>query len=251
MAEVLVFPEGGYRFVRGVFQYSAGVAAEAGYAIERARFFRPLPLAEGFRAIAAHLQRRGRAPSALCACELRSPQPVNEGGFSEFNTLYVEQLRKWEIFRDGINPVARSNVSPGHAAPPEPSIHAFSYTVAAGAGARPTFVIAGSAEAEEGKPGYRDYAVRAGETTPDAILDKARWTLGEMERRMAALGFGWSDTTALQLYTVHDTWAALEQEMTRRGAVAAGLTWHFARPPVIGLEYELDTRAVFREDVLA
>ena len=250
MAEVLVFPEGGYRFVRGVFQYSAGVAAEPGYAIERARFFRPLPLAEGFRAIAAHLERRGRAPTALCACELRSPQPVSEGGFSEFNALYVGQLKAWKLFRDELNPVARSNVSPAHASPRVPSIHAFSYTMAAAAGARPTFVIAGSAEAEEGKPGYRDYAVRKGETSPEAILEKGRWTLGEMERRMAALGFGWSDTTALQLYTVHDTLQVLEREMARRGAVAAGLTWHFARPPVIGLEYELDTRGVFCEEVL-
>ena len=67
---------------------------------------------------------------------------------------------------------------------------------------------------------------------------------------MAALGFSWGDSTALQLYTVHDTWPVLEQEMAARGAILAGLTWHFARPPVKGLEYELDTRAVFREIVL-
>ena len=27
---------------------------------------------------------------------------------------------------------------------------------------------------------------------------------------MGALGFGWNDSTALQLYTVHDTWPILE-----------------------------------------
>jgi hypothetical protein len=74
--------------------------------------------------------------------------------------------------------------------------------------------------------------------------------LGEMERRMAALGFGWADSTALQLYTVHDTWPVLEREMAARGAIAGGLTWHFARPPVVGLEYELDTRGVLRELVI-
>jgi hypothetical protein len=250
MAEILAFPDGGYRFIRGVFQYSAGVAAQPGFEIERARFFRPLPLAEGFQGIQAHLQRKGRTPSALCACELRSPAPLSDAGFSKFNTLYVDQLKAWDIYRNDLNPIARSNVCPAKFAPAQPSIYAFSYTVPAKAGARGTFVIAGSAETPEGKPSYREHAVRAGEVSADAIVDKARWTLGEMERRMSALGFSWSDSTALQLYTVHDTWPVLEKEMVGRGAIMAGLTWHFARPPVMGLEYELDTRAVFREIVL-
>jgi hypothetical protein len=29
------------------------------------------------------------------------------------------------------------------------------------------------------------------------------------------------------------------------------LTWHFARPPVVGLEYEMDVRAVTEEHVTA
>lgn len=250
MAEVLAFPDGGYRFVRGVFQYSAGVAAEHGFEIERVRFFRPLPLREGFRAIEARLKARGRPVTALCACELRSPAPVSEAGFSAFNEVYVEQLKAWGIYRDALNPVARSNVCPATSAPLEPSLYAFSYTVPAAAGGRGTFVVAGSAEAPEGRPGYRDHAIAAGDVSAGGILEKARWTLGEMERRMGALGFGWQDSTALQLYTVHDTWSILESEMAARGAIMAGLTWHFARPPVIGLEYELDTRAVRREFVL-
>ena len=96
MAEVLEFSDGGYRFIRGVFQYSAGVAALPGFEIERARFFRPLPLAAGFAAIEAHLKSRGRAPSALCACELRSPAPVSDAGFGQFNAHYVDQLDAWQ-----------------------------------------------------------------------------------------------------------------------------------------------------------
>ena len=250
MAEVLAFPDGNYRFIRGVFQYSAGVAAEPGFEIERVRFFRPLSLREGFEAIQARLEARGRSLTALCACELRSPAPVSEAGFSAFNQVYVEQLTAWGLYRDDLNPVARSNVCPANSPPTEPSIHAFSYTVPGAAGGRGTFVVAGSAEAPEGKPGYREHAIAAGDVSPSGILEKARWTLGEMERRMGALGFGWNDSTALQLYTVHDTWPLLEQEMAGRGAIPAGLTWHFARPPVIGLEYELDTRAVQREFVI-
>jgi hypothetical protein len=250
VAEVLSFPDGGYRFIRGVFQYSAGVAAEPGFEIERVRFFRPLPLRAGFEAIRTQLEALGRPLTAFCACELRSPAPVSEVGFSAFNEIYVEQLKSWGIFRDGLNPVARSNVCPAADAPAEPSLHAFSYTVAADAGRPRTFVVAGSAEAPEGRPGYRDHAIAAGNVSAAAILEKARWTLGEMERRMGALGFGWQDSTALQLYTVHDTWPVLESEMVARGAIRAGLTWHFARPPVLGLEYELDTRRVRREFVL-
>jgi len=33
---------------------------------------------------------------------------------------------------------------------------------------------------------------------------KASWVIGEMQRRMAALGAGWPDTTGAQVYSVHD-----------------------------------------------
>lgn len=36
MSDVVVFREGGYRCNKAVFQYSSGVAAEPGFAIERA-----------------------------------------------------------------------------------------------------------------------------------------------------------------------------------------------------------------------
>jgi len=34
------------------------------------------------------------------------------------------------------------------------------------------------------------------------------------------------------------------------GAARPGLTWHFARPPVVELEYEMDCRGVRREQVI-
>ena len=76
------------------------------------------------------------------------------------------------------------------------------------------------------------------------MREKARYVLGEMERRLAALGFGWADTTATQVYTVRDLHPFLADEIVRRGAAPAGLTWHYARPPVRDLEYEMDCRAV-------
>jgi len=70
------------------------------------------------------------------------------------------------------------------------------------------------------------------------------FVLGRMEQRMAALGKTWADTTATQVYTVYDLNGHMETEIVRRGAARQGLVWHFARPPVEGLEYELDCRSV-------
>jgi hypothetical protein len=71
-----------------------------------------------------------------------------------------------------------------------------------------------------------------------------------MERRMAALDFDWSHATTTQVYTVFDIHVLLGEEIVRRGATPAGLTWHFARPPVQDLDYEMDVRGVARELLL-
>jgi hypothetical protein len=78
MSAVLKFAQGGYRFVSGVFQYSAGAAAEPGYEIVRARFAKLVPMMEGFSRIEKYLAGLGRPVHAFCACELRSPHPFDE-----------------------------------------------------------------------------------------------------------------------------------------------------------------------------
>ena len=140
--------------------------------------------------------------------------------------------------------MARSNVCPAIDPPSEPSFDAFSYTVEAAGDDPGGFVAAGGADVPEGKTNYRDHIVRRGETSPDALREKARFVLDEMETRMAALGAGWADSTATQLYTVHDPHPFFADEIVARGAVPGGLTWHYARPPVEGLEYEMDVRGV-------
>jgi hypothetical protein len=249
MSGAVDFSAGGFRFLPSVFQFSAGVAALPGHAIERVRFRAPVPLKQGFERIERLITAAGRPLTSFCACELRSPAPFTEQGFRAFNEVYVVTLQKWGLFDGKVNPVARSNVCPQIDPPPEPSFHAFSFIVAA-ADAAPSFVIAGSAEAREGGASYRERTVRHGETTPEAMREKARYVLGELERRLAAFGVGWADTTATQVYTVHDLHGFLADEIVRRGAARAGLTWHYARPPVEGLEYEMDCRSVGREGVV-
>jgi hypothetical protein len=241
------FAPGGYRFLPFAFQYSGGAVAEPGFVIERVRFRRLVPLADGFDAIEAHLARLGRPPTALCACELRSPAPFTEAGFIAFNRHYVERLGAWGIFRDEVNPVARTNVCPEIDPPATPSFHAFSYTVPGSGGG---FVVAGSGETRAGAGGYGERIVRLGDTSPEGLREKIRVVLAAMEERLGGLGLGWGDVTATQLYTVCDPHPFLAEEIVRRGAMPAGLTWHYARPPVEGLEVEIDVRGVAREYVV-
>ena len=134
MSEVPVFAAGGYRYIKAVFQYSGGVAAQPGYEIERARFARPLALGAAFAAVEAHLKSCGRPNTAFAACELRSPAQFTEQGFYDFNKAYVATLERWGIYQGGdnpVNPVARTNVVPMYDPPAQPVMHAFSYTVPA------------------------------------------------------------------------------------------------------------------------
>jgi hypothetical protein len=248
--QVMPFEPGGYRFIKGVFQYSAGVAAMPGYRLVRVRFHTPVPLAAGFAGVRAVIEAAGRPLTAFAACELRSPAPFTEEGFRAFNEIYVGTLERWGIFDGTLNPVARSNVCPEIAPPAEPSFHAFAYTEAAPQAA-PSCAIAGSGEAEEGHANYRDHIVRLGDVSAEGMREKARWVLGEMERRLGALGFSWQDVTATQLYTVRDVHPFLADEIVGRGAAAHGLTWHYCRPPVIGLEYEMDCRVIAVERTIA
>lgn len=243
-----VFAAGGYRFIPAVFQYSAGAAAEPGYAVERFAFDRPPPLAEGFRRAAEIIKAHGRPLTAFCACELRSPGQFTDEGFRAFNELYCGTLAQWGIYDPAtkVNPVARSNVCPEIAPPSEPRMYAFSCTVAKPSH-RPTFVISGSGEAREGSAKYAERIVRYGETSADAMREKARHVLAAMEHRQKLLGAAWDTTTASQVYTVRDLYPFLADEIVTRGAARCGLTWHFARPPVQGLEYEMDCRSISAE----
>lgn len=247
--QVPIFAPGGYRYISAVFQYSGGVAAEPGYEIERARFRQPLPLAEGFAAVEAHLKALGRPTVAFCACELRSPAPFSEQGFRDFNRHYVQTLERWGVYRNEVNPVARTNVCPEYDKPAAPSLYAFSYTLPSSS-SRKSFIVAGGGEAQEGKATYRESIVRLGDTSLEGMREKLRYVVAEMQRRLALLGFGWQDALSTQAYTVRDIGALVGEEIVKKGAAPAGLTWIYARPPVVELEYEMDVRGAAREIVI-
>ena len=233
-----------------MFQYSSGAAADPGYEVERVRFDRMPPLAEGFALIAKYIQAAGRPLTSFCACELRSPAAFTEDGFLNFNQHYVKTLAEWGLFDGTTNPVARSNVCPEIDPPAEPSFFAFSFTRPSQS-PTPSFVIAGGAESRDG-PRKLSRAHRAlPRSQPGGIEGKSPVHGGDRwKARLGAFGFGWKDTTAAQAYTVHDFHPVISEELVRRGAMRSGLTWHFARPPVIDLEFEMDCRRVMRETVI-
>lgn len=239
---------GDYAYIPFEFQYCSGVAALPGFRLERARFKRLVPMAEGFARIKDHLEARRRPLAAFAACELRSAKPFTREGFREFNVGYAQVLRDWGILKGDDNPVARSNVCPELDPPNESGFYAFSYTVP-DASAFPTFVIAGSAESRKGAT-PQEQVVAYGDTSPAGLRAKARHTLGEMERRLAAFGFSWADTTDVQVYTVFDPHPFLLDEIAARGAARNGITWHPCRPPIEQLEFEMDCRSLVQEIVL-
>lgn len=242
-------PERGYGYAPGVFQYSCGVAALPGFRLERARFRKPVPLAEGFARIKAHMTALGVPLTAFAACELRSPAPFTEDGFAAFNRIYAGTLQEWGVFIGEENPVARSNVCPEVSPPAEPGFHAFTYAVP-DASAGTSFVIAGNGEAKEGGATYRESVVAYGDTSPAGLSAKCAHVMTEMERRMKTLGVWYDTATAVNLYTVFDPHPILAQEILGRGAPALGLEWHFCRPPIEGLDWEMDCRGIPKELVL-
>ena len=144
----------------------------------------------------------------------------------------------------------RGNGWVGSLKPETVSLHAFSYTVPDDA-ARPSFVVAGSGEAAEGGASYAQGTVRPGDVSPDGVRAKAQWVMGEMERRLSGLGHGWADATVANIYTISDIHPLLSDVLAPITGLGRAVTWHFSRPPVAVLDYEMDVRGLSREIVIA
>lgn len=241
---------GSYTFIKGIDPFCSGCKAQPGYEIVHARFHPPPTLQAGFGLIERHLQSLGRPIQALCGMELRIPQPLSSQAFNEFNAPYIKRLADWNIPVDGVNPVARTNVAPAVHPVAEPSVYGFSYTVPSQYQGT-TFVLSGSAETRERPEGGEGYdIVSHGDVSPEGIGEKAKSVLSTLEARLEELEVGWPDITTAQLYTVHNIHALLETTLRPAQQSRQGLQWHYSRPPVIELEYEMDARGVRQECIL-
>jgi hypothetical protein len=238
--------KGGYRFLPGIAPFSSGAIAMPGFEVVHATLRRPVPWREGFTLIDRHLEAQQRPRAALCAIELRIPAALTAAGFDSFNAGYQALLKEWDLLVGGQNPIARTNVAPVVGAPTEASLYGFAYTVSSAAATR-TFVVAGSGETRRSDSG-RIELVREGETTPEAMREKAAYVLSVMRDRLRGLGGDWPDVTAINLYTPHPIEPFLADTILRAVGPAAvhGVTWHLSAPPIIAIEFEMDMRGVSR-----
>ena len=78
------------------------------------------------------------------------------------------------------------------------------------------------------------------------MREKAALVLDTMERRMRGLGgLTWKDTSAVQVYSAY---ALPVEDIVRRAG--PGLQWNYCRPPIEGLDFEMDVRGLPTELVL-
>jgi hypothetical protein len=239
---------GNYRFLAGIAPYSAGVAAMPGFEIVRVVLHEPAPCRPGFLLIDQHLGALGRPAQALCAVELRLPQPLSFQGFMDFNGGYRKLLAERDLLLDGVNPIARTNVAPAIQPPDEPALYAFSYTVPA-TDAPPTFVVAGAGDLRDQAVLAPEAVVRPGDTSLPALREKVNCVMAVMQERLLGLGMRWENVTTIGLYTVHNIQPLLADAILSPTGYAArhGVHWHFSHPPIADLAFEMDLRSVRRE----
>ena len=81
----------------------------------------------------------------------------------------------------------------------------------------------------------------------DAMTEKARFVLGLMDGRVLGLRANWDEVNVVDVYTVHDIAPYLAPLLVpRTGNAHHGTTWHYTRPPIVGIEYEMDVRGCAR-----
>ncbi len=245
---LLANPKGGYRFLPGIEPYSSGVIAEPGCEIIHVTLAHPLAWHNGLVSIRQHLEQLGRDRHALCGVELRCPEPFSMEGFIAFNQQYRSLLEDWGMLVDDANPIARTNVAPVADAPSESVVYGFSYTVPSDI-QRPTFVVAGGGELRGSLDAKN--IVRAGETSEEAIMEKAHCVVEIMIERLAGLGNN-DLLSRINVYTAHSLKRALAEVIIPGLPAAArlGVCWHYSRPPIRDIEFEMDMRGVVRDLVI-
>ncbi len=246
-------PEGNFSFVPAHGTYSRDVLPHDGYQIVHATFALPMPLVTGFDVIKTHLSGLGRPIQALCGMELRIPNALGFEEFGDFNLQYVKLLDTHKLRigtgSDTKATMTRTNVAPETAAakPIESSVFAFSYVVPGSrTSGRKSFVCSGSGELTGNT---RDSIVALSDVSPSGLQAKAHWVMQMYAARLLSLGLSWQDATTINLYCVHSPNSFFEQEILSVMGSSAwlGVHWHYARPPVLDIEFEADVRGTALE----
>jgi hypothetical protein len=249
-ARLISNTRGGYQFLPGIAPYSSGVIAVPDHQLVHTTLRNPLPWYTGLPAVREYLEKSGLSRFNLCGVELRCPAPHAMSGFIEFNRDYRVLLEEWDMLVDGENPLARTNVSPVVSPPRETVLHGFSYSAPSEL-KETTFVVAGGGELP-----HRDlddkHIVRFGETSEDALMEKARCVVEIMKTRLHQLGADEHMLSMIDVYTAHPVHRILNDVIMPEITAAArtGVHWYYTRPPVQNIEFEMDMRGVRTEVVV-
>ena len=113
-------------------------------------------------------------------------------------------------------------------------------------------MLAGVPEVASREGGKRE-VVAAGDVSLEGLRRKNACILEALGGLLREMKLGWSEASAVNLYTVHDLHPLFATDLLPALGAAAnrGIRWHYARPPVIGLELEIDGYAARQELVLA
>ena len=113
-------------------------------------------------------------------------------------------------------------------------------------------MLAGVPEVASREGGKRE-VVAAGDVSLEGLRRKNACILEALGGLLREMNLNWSEASAVNLYTVHDLHPLFATELLPALGTAAyrGIRWHYARPPVLGLELEIDGYAAREELVLA
>ena len=241
-------PSGNYRFLKGIGPYSSGVVAMPGFEIVHVRMAQPVPLHLAYEQIAKRLELQDRSIQALCGMQLRIPAPLSFDGFKDFNKHYQQKLKDLGLFLDDINPLARTNIAVPAIGIHEPVLHAFSYTIPSDINTS-TFIVAGAGDLHDQTDLSTDAIVRPGETSEDALREKATVVMQVMQERLTGLQANWSMVSTTDVYTVYPVHSYLSNTLLQPMGKAAwhGINWYYGEPPIEGLVFEMDVRGVRKE----
>jgi hypothetical protein len=112
----------------------------------------------------------------------------------------------------------------------------------------PTFVIAGAGDLANQRLSP-EAIIRAGESSAAAMQEKAAAVMQTMQTRLSGLQVTWADVTTVDIYTVQPIQPFLATTILEPMEQAAlrGVHWFYSRPPIRGLEFEMDMRGVRQE----
>jgi hypothetical protein len=106
-------------------------------------------------------------------------------------------------------------------------------------------VVSGAGELPEGVLAH-EAIIKVGDTSAEAMIQKATFVMDLMEFRLHGLGADWSEVNAVNIYTVHALEEILPDVILKRLGPSGLLNvhWHSSRPPILGIEFEMDLRGV-------